>query len=315
MRRCTVGDAGHQPVPPPSSSGHQAASAAKASFISYSRGYPSDGGDFSYYAPPDAPVFVPTEEEFAEGPIRYVASIRAKAEPFGICRIIPPRSFRPPFALDMHEFSFTPRVQRLNEIEALTRVKINFLEQVIKFWDLQVSPACLVHSDCYSIPFSLFHPIPSLSSNRDAIRCLVMMMTQIVLTLFALSPRHPLVHQGTTLKIPLLDKRALDLHHLHTSVQAEGGFETCTRDKKWSRVAHRMVCSAEVTFHSTIMLTPCSSRATHDCTRDQRRPCCDSITSVYCFRTTSFCREQRSLLIQRKRRRHPLCHRFHQRNQ
>lgn len=62
----------------------------KASFINTARGFPADGGDFEFFSPPDAPVFRPTEEEFARGPIHYVASIRAIAEPFGICRIVPP---------------------------------------------------------------------------------------------------------------------------------------------------------------------------------------------------------------------------------
>lgn len=48
------------------------------------------------------------------------------------------QSFQPKFAVDMEDFKFTPRVQRLNELEAKTRLKMNFLEQVIKFWDLQV---------------------------------------------------------------------------------------------------------------------------------------------------------------------------------
>ena len=50
------------------------------------------------------------------------------------------QSFKPKFAVDMDDFTFTPRVQRLNELEAKTRLKMNFLEQVIKFWDLQVGP-------------------------------------------------------------------------------------------------------------------------------------------------------------------------------
>ena len=64
--------------------------AAATSFISSARGYPADGGDFDFVSPPEAPVFRPTEEEFARGPIAYVASIRSAAEPFGICRIVPP---------------------------------------------------------------------------------------------------------------------------------------------------------------------------------------------------------------------------------
>jgi histone demethylase JARID1 len=47
------------------------------------------------------------------------------------------QDFQPPFTVNVEQFRFTPRVQRLNELEAQTRVKLNFLEQVIKYWDLQ----------------------------------------------------------------------------------------------------------------------------------------------------------------------------------
>ncbi|KAJ7977229.1 Lysine-specific demethylase [Quillaja saponaria] len=46
----------------------------------------------------DAPVFYPTEEEFKDT-LKYVASIRSRAEPYGICRIVPPSSWLPPFCL------------------------------------------------------------------------------------------------------------------------------------------------------------------------------------------------------------------------
>lgn len=47
--------------------------------------------DYEFIPPPEAPVFYPTEEEFALGPLKYIAKIRAKAEPHGICKIIPPK--------------------------------------------------------------------------------------------------------------------------------------------------------------------------------------------------------------------------------
>lgn len=80
----------HRGAGPESGRGGGCGGVGKVSFISSARGYPSDGGDFEFFSPPDAPIFRPTEEEFARGPIAYVASIRAAAEPFGICRIVPP---------------------------------------------------------------------------------------------------------------------------------------------------------------------------------------------------------------------------------
>ncbi|NWI95921.1 KDM5B demethylase, partial [Pitta sordida] len=45
--------------------------------------------------------------------------------------------WQPPFACDVDKLHFTPRIQRLNELEAQTRVKLNFLDQIAKFWELQ----------------------------------------------------------------------------------------------------------------------------------------------------------------------------------
>lgn len=66
----------------------------KVSFISCARGLPPQDSaaaeDFAFSPPDFAPTFRPTEQEFAAGPLKYIASIRHLAEPFGICKVIPP---------------------------------------------------------------------------------------------------------------------------------------------------------------------------------------------------------------------------------
>lgn len=47
----------------------------------------------------DAPTYYPTEKEFLE-PLKYIESIRAEAEQAGICKIVPPKGWKPPFSLD-----------------------------------------------------------------------------------------------------------------------------------------------------------------------------------------------------------------------
>ncbi|XP_058875912.1 lysine-specific demethylase 5C-like, partial [Acipenser ruthenus] len=134
-----------------------------------------------FVPPPECPVFEPTREEFAD-PLGYIAKIRPIAEKSGICKIRPPADWQPPFAVDVDNFRFTPRIQRLNELEAETRVKLNYLDRIAKFWEIQ----------------------------------------------------------GSSLKIPNIERRILDLYSLGKIVMEEGGYETVCRERRWVRVAQRL---------------------------------------------------------------------------
>lgn len=48
---------------------------------------------------PEAPTFRPTEEEFKD-PLEYIKKIAPEGRKYGICRIIPPENWQPPFAVD-----------------------------------------------------------------------------------------------------------------------------------------------------------------------------------------------------------------------
>uniref|UniRef100_A0A8C6KKX9 [histone H3]-trimethyl-L-lysine(4) demethylase n=1 Tax=Nothobranchius furzeri TaxID=105023 RepID=A0A8C6KKX9_NOTFU len=97
-----------------------------------------------FVPPPECPVFEPSWEDFSD-PLGFINKIRPIAEKNGICKIRPPQDWQPPFACEVRNFRFTPRVQRLNELEALTRVKLNFLDQIAKFWELQGSKIRFPH--------------------------------------------------------------------------------------------------------------------------------------------------------------------------
>ncbi|EYC40871.1 hypothetical protein Y032_0593g415 [Ancylostoma ceylanicum] len=86
--------------------------------------------------PPFAPIYYPTPEEFLD-PIAYVAKIRPEAEEYGVVKIIPPENFKPPFAINNETFEFTPRIQKLNEVEALVREKLVFMDKLTTYWNLQ----------------------------------------------------------------------------------------------------------------------------------------------------------------------------------
>ncbi|XP_024398635.1 putative lysine-specific demethylase JMJ16 isoform X2 [Physcomitrium patens] len=69
----------------------------------------------------EAPVFYPTEEEFKD-PLRYIASIRARAEPYGVCRVVPPQLWRPPCPLrgdsvEAQNMEFPTRVQQVHKLQ------------------------------------------------------------------------------------------------------------------------------------------------------------------------------------------------------
>ena len=56
----------------------------------------------------------------------------------GIIKVVPPEGWAPPFSVDIAKFLFTPRVQKLNELEAKSRCHFQFMEGLAKFWHLQV---------------------------------------------------------------------------------------------------------------------------------------------------------------------------------
>ncbi|XP_057961153.1 putative lysine-specific demethylase JMJ16 [Malania oleifera] len=68
----------------------------------------------------EAPVFYPSEEEFKDT-LKYIASIRPRAEEYGICRIVPPPSWKPPCPLtEKHIWEsskFATRVQRIDKLQ------------------------------------------------------------------------------------------------------------------------------------------------------------------------------------------------------
>ncbi|KAF8084870.1 hypothetical protein N665_0694s0004 [Sinapis alba] len=72
----------------------------------------------------EAPVFNPTEEEFSDT-LSYIASLRDKAEPYGICCVVPPPSWKPPCLLEDKEIwevsKFDTQVQLFDANDRMTK--------------------------------------------------------------------------------------------------------------------------------------------------------------------------------------------------
>ncbi|CAI0386141.1 unnamed protein product [Linum tenue] len=68
----------------------------------------------------EAPVFRPNEEEFKDA-LKYIKSICPIAEPYGICRIIPPTSWHPPSLITeksmWEDSTFESQVQRIDGLQ------------------------------------------------------------------------------------------------------------------------------------------------------------------------------------------------------
>lgn len=119
--------------------------------------FPS-GDEFEFVPPPEAPVFEPDEEEWKD-PLSFIAKIYPYAVKVGICKIRPPPDWQPPFSVDVEKFRFTPRIQKLNELEAKTRVKLNFIDAIAKFWELQGSVVKLPNVEKKPLDLHALHKI------------------------------------------------------------------------------------------------------------------------------------------------------------
>ncbi|KAJ3072106.1 hypothetical protein HDU98_004211 [Podochytrium sp. JEL0797] len=82
---------------------------------------------------PAAPVFHPTAQEWAASPLKYIESIRAKGEEWGIVKIVPPKGWNPGFHINQETFKFETRIQKLNSIDGSSRSTVNYLDQLELF--------------------------------------------------------------------------------------------------------------------------------------------------------------------------------------
>ncbi|CCD24341.1 histone demethylase NDAI_0D00270 [Naumovozyma dairenensis CBS 421] len=80
------------------------------------------------------PSLYPTDEEFAN-PIEYLSrpAIRDLGLEYGILKLIPPKGFNPPLALDKPNFEFPIRIQNLPHLNIQNRNRLSFMKQLNNF--------------------------------------------------------------------------------------------------------------------------------------------------------------------------------------
>jgi len=94
--------------------------------------HPSSRSGTRLFGLEECPVFYPSADQFRD-PMSYIDSLGPIAKPYGICKIVPPEGWRMPFSLETDTFRFKTRLQRLNSLEAASRAKVNFLEQLTMY--------------------------------------------------------------------------------------------------------------------------------------------------------------------------------------
>lgn len=60
--------------------------------------------------------------------------ISLQARQFGICKIVPPPTWKPPFIIDRKNFTVRTRVQQVNYLDGQARQRLIFVENLCRFW-------------------------------------------------------------------------------------------------------------------------------------------------------------------------------------
>ncbi|KAJ5495262.1 hypothetical protein N7539_000378 [Penicillium diatomitis] len=163
---------------------------------------------------PEAPTFRPTEEEFKD-PVAYIQKIAPEGRKYGICRVIPPENWQPPFAIDTERFHFKTRRQELNSVEG------GMNPHSAQAAAGEISPQR--ESDQVSASGN--------RANMNYIDGLAMFHKQ---------------HGTNYSRLPSVDKRPLDLYKLKKAVEVRGGFESVCKTKKWAEIGRDLGYSGKI---------------------------------------------------------------------
>ncbi|KAH8702113.1 putative PHD transcription factor [Talaromyces proteolyticus] len=160
----------------------------------------------------EAPTFRPTEEEFKD-PCEYIRKIAPEGAKYGICRIIPPENWNPPFAVDTERFHFKTRRQELNSVEGGMPQRSTVAVAGGASQDQRSDPESGTRANLnYLDQLSKFHKQHGTNLNR----------------------------------FPSVDKRPLDLYKLKKAVEVRGGFDQVCKLKKWAEIGRDLGYSGKI---------------------------------------------------------------------
>lgn len=98
--------------------------------------------------------------------------ILLQVRPFGICKIVPPPTWKPPFMIDRKNFTVRTRVQQVNYLDGQARQRLIFVENLCRFWSKRgqeleklpiIAQAPLDVCRCFDSPPLRKHNVPQVT--------------------------------------------------------------------------------------------------------------------------------------------------------
>uniref|UniRef100_A0A0K2T9N0 Putative LOC100870657 [Apis florea] n=1 Tax=Lepeophtheirus salmonis TaxID=72036 RepID=A0A0K2T9N0_LEPSM len=118
----------------------------------------------------EAPVYQPSEKEF-EDPMKYIEHIRTDAEQFGICKIIPPKSFKPECNVDddMRFTAYNQYIQKMMHRWGPNTKEMAAIKKYLATQNIVIKPHPVVGGVEIDLP-ALFHAVQSFGGLTEVIQ-------------------------------------------------------------------------------------------------------------------------------------------------